>query len=227
MGHEFLSGQTAKFTDSIRDCFRDMLGIEMVLDSSQFDERPFAPRRPMVAMIHFTGRIQGDYVINLEEETAAGLIGAWTDDMPVAVLKELRGEFGGLFKELLNTAVGMSIPSLEEKYGRLTYHPPLVIYGELDAPVIPSSTLTLRSGSGNIDCCVVLDMAGDEVEKRLVEVMEDLKQARHEVQVCYRILEELVSPDHRTTLDPALLKSAEEVMEDVRRMLESGRLSLD
>lgn len=219
MNHEFLAGQTARFTECVRGCFRDMLGAEIVLDDSVCEDRPFSPRRPMVALIHFTGLVQGDYVINLEEETAARLIGAWSEGMAQGALKELRGEFGGLFKELLNTAVGMAIPSLEEKFGRLTYHPPMLFYGELDPPEVPSGTLTLRSESGLIDCCLVLDMAGDDPEKKLIQVMEELERARKEVGVCYRVLAELVSPSHRNTVDPALVAEAETVLKEVGGMI--------
>ncbi len=211
----------------MRDCFRDMLGIEIVLDSSVCDDHPFAPRRPVVVMIHFTGRIQGDYVINLEEETAAGLIGVWSEGMSAAELKEQRREFGGLLKEVLNTAVGMAIPKVEEVYGRLTYHPPMVLYGELDSPEVPSGTVTLRSESGSIDCCLVLDLAGDDLEKKLVRVMEDLDRAKEEMAICYRVLAELVGPSHRGLLDPYLVSQAETVLREVHDMLESSGSTVD
>lgn len=227
MNHEILSSQTLRFTECVRDCFRDMLGTEIVLDSTTCEDHPFAPRRPMVVLIHYTGRIQGDFVINLEEEAAARLIGAWSEGMTGAALKELRGEFGGLFKELLNTAVGMAIPLLEEQFGRLTYHPPMIFYGELDPPDFPSGTLSLRSGAGLIDCCLVLDMAGDDAEKKLVQVMEDLDHARKEVGICCRVLAELVSSSHRGALDPALLREAQAVLHEVSGMLESSSFPTD
>lgn len=227
MNHEFLSSQTLRFTECVRDCFRDKLGTEIVLDSTTCEDHPFAPRRPMVVLIHYTGRIQGDFVINLEEETAARLIGAWSEGMPVAALKELRGEFGGLFKEVLNTAVGMAIPSLEEQFGNLTYHPPMIFYGEIDPPDVPSGTLTLRSGAGLIDCCLVLDMAGSDAEKKLVEVMHDLERAKKEMGICYRVLTELVSSSQRGSLDPALLREAEVVLNEVGGMLESSTFPPD
>ncbi|MBK8802929.1 MAG: hypothetical protein IPN71_12925 [Fibrobacteres bacterium] len=227
MSHEFLSSHTARFAECVRDCFRDMLGTEIVLDGSVCDDHPFAPRRPVVVMIHFTGRIQGDYVINLEEETASGLIGAWSEGMAPSELKELRKEFGGLLKEVLNTAVGMAIPLVEEKYGRLTYHPPMVFYGELDPPDVPSGTMTLRSGAGSIDCCLVLDMAGDDLEQKLVRVMEDLDKAKEEMAICYRVLAELIAPSHREKLDPILVGQAETVLREVHDMLESSGSTVD
>jgi CheY-specific phosphatase CheX len=227
MNHEILSRQTVRFTESVRDCFRDMLGVEIVLDGSECDARPFAPTRPMVAMIHFTGLVHGEFVLNLEEETAARLIGAWSEGMPPSVLRESRPEFGDLLKEVLNTAVGAAIQTLEETFGRLTYHPPMIVYGELDAPVVPSGTLTLKSGAGPIDCCFVLDMAGDDTERNLIKVMEDLGRARQEMSNCYRLLSELVAQSRRALVDPTLLREAESVLGEVREMLESAGSKVD
>jgi CheY-specific phosphatase CheX len=227
MNHEILSRQTTLFTECVRDCFRDMLGMEIVLDSSKFDDHPFAPKRPMIALIHFTGLAQGDFVLNLEEETAVRLIDAWSAGMGASAIRELRSEFGGMLKEVLNTAVGMAIPALEEKFGRLMYHPPLVVYGEMDPPSVPSGTLTLRSGAGLIDCCFVLDMAGDDAEKKLIKVMEDLDNARQEMSNCYKLLRELVAQSHGAVVDPALLRDAEMVLSEVRDMLESAGSKVD
>jgi len=227
MNHEILSCQTAHFTECVRDCFRDMLGMEIVLDNSKVDDHPFAPKRPMVALIHFTGLVQGDFVLNLEEETAARLIGAWSEGMGVSAIKELRPDYGGLLKEVLNTAVGMAIPALEEKFARLMYHPPLVVYGEMDPPSVPSCTLTLRSGAGPIDCCFVLDMAGDDAEKKLIKVMEDLDRARQEMSNCYKLLSELVAQSRGAVVDPALLRDAEAALVEVREMLESAGSEVD
>jgi CheY-specific phosphatase CheX len=214
MDDDIFQSQTVLFTESIRDCFRDMLGAEIVLDNTQVREQTFAPSRPMLAMIHFTGPVQGDYVLNLEEATAARLIGAWSEGMEATDLRELRPDFGGMLKEVLNTAVGMAIPKLEEVYGRLTYHPPMIVYGDLDGPPIPSGTLTLGADAGPIDCCFVLDKAGTDAERMLVQAMEDLRKARAECDSCYRVLHELVDrpPDGRVLAQ--LVESARHLLEE-------------
>ena len=219
MDPEILAGQTTRFAGAVRDCFRDMLGLEIVLDTLDPCRGTFSPRHRLVSMIHFTGAVQGDFVLDMDESTAAGLIGAWSEGMTESDLRPLRPEFGGLLKEVLNTAVGKAIPILEEKFGRLTYHPPVIVYGELDSPEFPSSTLTLPCGVGDIDCSFVLDMAGSDASGLLSQAMVDLHRAREEMSICCKVLEDLIDGSRRNLVSPGLVAEAERVLAETRTML--------
>lgn len=201
------------FAQSVADCLRDMLGAEIVVDP-RLETHSFRPSHPLTVMIHFTGPVQGEYAVSLEESTAAFLIGAWSDGMPLDELKALRSDFGGMLKEMLNAAVGMAIPHLEERVERLTYHPPLVIFGELEYPDVPSGTISLSTGSGEIACSFVLDMAGTEAERMLTRAMDDLRHAREKVQSCYRVLHDLVEkPPEGMTLNH-IIEEAKQLLDE-------------
>ncbi len=211
-----LKTHSSQFAEAIRECFRDMLGVEIAHVPSDVVIRDFSPEFSMVAMIHFTGPVQGNYALSLDETTAAKFIGAWQEGMPVADLRAARVDYGGMLKELLNTAVGMSIPCLEEDVGRLVYHSPLVVYGELDAPSVPSGCILLETESGPLSCCLMVDEAGNDAERLLRQAVEDLRRARHEVESCMRVLDDLLHQSRMGTLAPEILLEAERVLEEVR-----------
>ena len=222
MDQELLQTLSLRFADSIRSSFRDMLGLEISPETSVPMVGRFAPNHRLVVMIHFTGPVQGDFVVNLEEDTAARLIGAWSDGMGSDDLRGMRSDFGGFLKEALNTAVGIAIPSLEEHFGRLTYYPPMVVYGELDAPDIPGCTIELRSGAGVIDCCLVIDLSGGDAERMLVRAIADLETAKNEVTACCKVLADLVEHSRHSAQHAELVAAAERVLAEVRNLLPLG-----
>ncbi len=227
MDRETMCGQTIRFTENVRDSLRDMLGVETAQGGDAVVERTFDPRRKVVAMIHFTGSIQGDCVLNLEEDVAARLAGAWREGMLPDELRNCRADFGGMLKELLNTAAGKALPSLEEGFGRLTFHPPMVVYGEIDAPSVPAGTSTLRTSAGEVDCTLVLDMAGDDNERVLRQAIADLEKARKEVATCYKVLSEIVrqsrsSRSPTNVVSDELIGEAMAVLGDVRESVGEG-----
>ncbi len=217
-----LSALTLRFTECVRDCFRDMLGIEIAMQERAVEIRDFAPACSTVVLIHFTGPMQGDYALSLDETTAARLIGAWSDGMGASELRALRGDFGGMLKEFLNTAVGMAIPALEDIVGRLTYHPPMIVYGELDTPAIPSGNLVLESDAGPIWCSLVLDAAGTDAERMLLQAVADLRKARREVETCARVLTDMLQQSRAGSLPPVVLEEAERVLDEMRVSIDAG-----
>jgi CheY-specific phosphatase CheX len=213
MDADLLLANTQTFAQAVRDCFRDMLGTEIVLEGLPQKQGQFAPAHHLIVMIHFTGPVQGEYVISMAESTAAGFLGAWREGMTQEDLKALRSDFGGMLKEILNTAVGVAIPHLEATFDRLTYHPPMVVYGELEYPDVPCGTLTMATGQGEIQCSFVLDMAGTEAERMLVRAMDDLRQAKHQVESCYKVLHSLVEK-------PPEGNQMRQIVEEARHLLE-------
>jgi len=217
-----LSALTLRFAECVRDCFRDMLGIEIAVQENAVQVSDFAPLYSTVVLIHFTGPMQGDYALSLDETTAARLIGAWSEGMDASELRTLRGEFGGMLKEFLNTAVGMAIPALEEIVGRLTYHPPMIVYGELDTPAIPSGNLVLEAEAGPIACSLVLDAAGTDAERMLLQAVADLRKARREVETCTRVLSDMLQQSRVGSLPPVVLEEAERVLDEMRLSIDAG-----
>lgn len=218
-----LMHHSSRFASAVRECFRDMLGVEIAGQTRDVEIRDFAPEFSAVAIIHFTGVVHGDFVLCLDETTAAKLIGAWQEGMPASDLRAVRPDFGGMLKELLNTAVGKVMPDLEEELGRLTYHPPMLVYGELDAPKMPSGNVLLETDAGPLSCCIVLDEAGSDAERMFKQAVDDLRRARHEVDSCAKVLEELLQQSRMGQLPRELLQEAERLLDELRADFATSR----
>lgn len=223
MDSQILCNQTMAYSEAVRDIIRDMLGVEIAPAGKILVLEGFVPRRGLSALVHFTGFVQGDFAINLDEPVAARLLGAWLEGMSETDLRKLRPEYGGMLKEVLNTAAGRAVVGLEEMFGRLTHHPPMVVYGEIDAPLVPCGRISLRSSVGEIDCCLVLDMAGGEVERMLQKAMEDLEKARREVADCFDVLTEIVSHSHDRGVSNDMIERAESLLKEMREQISPPR----
>lgn len=154
---------------------RDMVGVELAPVEDSLGEVRFAPSKPMTVMIHFTGAIQGEFALSMEEASAARMIGCWSEGMAADELRANRGDFAGFVKEVLNTSVGQVIPGLEKEFDALTFLPPVVIWGELDYPDVPSGRMVASGEPGDVECFFVLNMMGLELGERLQAAIQALR----------------------------------------------------
>jgi hypothetical protein len=83
----------------------------------------------------------------------------------------------------------------------------------MEYPTVPCGTVTLSTGNGDVECCFVLDMAGTEAERMLLRAMDDLRRARHQVESCFHVLQDLVA-------HPPEGNRGRQVLEEARRLLE-------
>lgn len=165
---------------------RDMVGTELEIDPSSLSETKFVPNCGMAVMIHFTGAIQGEFALSLSEETAAKILGAWSEGMGPDELREMRGDFGGFLKECLNTSVGQAMPNLEREFDSLTFLPPVVVYGELEYPDVPAGFTSMTGPAGKLDCYFVLNLMGLELGERLQAALKALGESAREATVAKR-----------------------------------------
>ncbi len=172
----YISTNAVFFAQSVIRSLEDMVGDPFVLNKSSFKEIPFSSRFNMIAYIHFSGTIQGDYILSLDEITAAKLIDAYESGMPENDLREMREDYGGFIKELLNLAVGQSILELEQSFGYLTYTPGTVIYGEVEFPDVTSGTIMIENEKGGILCGFSLNLAEVKIGRKLEETLQELEK---------------------------------------------------
>jgi signal transduction histidine kinase/CheY-specific phosphatase CheX len=154
---------------------RDMIGIEFAPVEDSLEEVRFVPTRTMTAMIHFTGAIQGEFALSLDEAAAARLIGCWSEGMSLDDMRANRPDYGGLVKEVLNVSVGQVIPTLETEFDALTFLPPVVIWGELEYPDVPAGRMGIAAGDDSMECFFVLNMMGLELGERLQAAIQALR----------------------------------------------------
>jgi CheY-specific phosphatase CheX len=172
----YIDTNTLIFATSVIHTLEDMLGINFILNKTSFRERVFSSPFDMTAYSHFTGAIQGDYLLGLDEVLAAQLIEVYEEGMSKSELKKMREEFGGFVKELLNIAVGLSIPELEQNFGELTHTSGVLIYGEMDLPAVKSGTVLIESDLGKILCGFSLNLAQIKIGRTLERILRELER---------------------------------------------------
>ncbi len=191
------------FATAVCNNIRDMVGVELSTSSESLAEVRFLPSRAMTVMIHFTGAIQGEFAVSLDETYAAALIGAWSEGMPDDELCAMRGDYGGFLKELLNTSVGQVIPGLESEFDALTFLPPVVVWGSLEYPDVPAGFMSASSDGGEIQCYFVLNMMGLELGERLQAAIQQLRSSVQEASAAKRSVASMLEafPQGLVTVD--------------------------
>jgi len=174
------------FATAVCNNIRDMVGSEVSPDPASLGEVRFAPSMPMTVMVHFTGAIQGEFAVSLDEAVAARMIGAWSEGMPDEELKAMRCDYGGFLKEALNTSVGQVILDLEKEFDALTFLSPVVIWGTLEYPDVPSGRMKATGDAGEIECYFVLNMMGLELGERLQSAIQALRASVQEASAAKR-----------------------------------------
>jgi chemotaxis protein histidine kinase CheA/CheY-specific phosphatase CheX len=173
---DYLTENTSVFGSSIIQVINDMVGLQFSVSDEIRVERRFTCSRSMLVSIHFAGIIQGEYVIGVDELTAAKMIGMYNDGDTLESIKASREEYSGFLKEALNQTVGMAILPLEKEFDGLTFSPAIAIYGELEYPQVPVGKMTLGAEAGAIDCYFILNMTNLGIGEKLQQALADIKE---------------------------------------------------
>ena len=181
------------FASAMAQSIQDMVGVETVPDTGNVNEGLFSPEKGMIATIHFTGLIQGEYAICVDEKTVASWIGCYEEGMELADLKGMRDDYAGFLKEALNATVGSAILNLSDNFPDLTFLSPVVMYGELDYPSVPSGKMLLKSQAGDAECFFVLNMMGLELGERLQSTLIELQESAKEAALAKKNVEGMLN----------------------------------
>jgi signal transduction histidine kinase/CheY-specific phosphatase CheX len=159
-----------------------MVGVPFSVKEASFSESSFVSSFKMVTFISFSGIIQGNYLCSLDETTAIKIIGGFTEGMSDEQVREMRPDFSGFVKEVLNLSVGQSIVELEKNFGDLTFNPSTVVYGELEFPDFLSGNVLLESEHGNILCGFSLNLANLRIGQKFEEALNEIEKKTAEAQ---------------------------------------------
>jgi len=187
-----ISTHTVIFAANTIKTIKDMTGLSFELDRSSLQVIPFLSAFNMAAYIHFTGTVQGDYILNLDEQTAARLTGLSCQGMPAREMRQMRKEYGGLIKELLNISVARAIPELEQRFGNLTYTPATLVYGELIFPEVMSGHITIQGTEEAIRCGFSINLARIKINRQLEQARQDLEKKSGEADDARKDLEQIL-----------------------------------
>jgi two-component system chemotaxis sensor kinase CheA len=201
----YLYANTVFFAQKLCQAIGDMNGVPFQIKKETIREQPFLTPHEMIAYIHVSGTIQGDYIVAMDEKVACKLIGAYTEGMGDKAVKELRDEYCGFIKELVNVAVGQSVVELEKSFGNLTFSSPTVVYGKVEFPEVMSGRLDIAGEVGVIQCAFSLNMANIKLGKKLEEALQDLEKKTAEARESQRNIQNMLTiyPSGLVTINPA------------------------
>ena len=221
----YLKANTILFAQRVCQSIEDMLGIPIQMCKETLQEKPFNSPYKMIAYITFSGSIQGNYLCSLDEIVALKLIGAYEEGMSTEQIRDLRQEYSGFIKEMLNLSVGQSIVELEKNFGDLTFSPSTVIFGEIEFPDILSGSIQIEGKAGKLLCGFSLNLANLKIGQKLEEALSDLEKKTSEAQEAQRnissILEcipiGLATIDQTGTVLPGFSKSLVSLIDPLYR----------
>jgi CheY-specific phosphatase CheX len=182
-----VSTHTLVFAKNVIQTIKDMTGISFVLNEDSFQESWFSPSFHMIAHIHFVGTIEGDYLLSLNEVLAAKLIHAYEEGMSDDDLREMRQDYGDFIKELLNTAVGSSIMTLEQTFGNLSYTYCVLIYGEIEFPKVSSGGVKIEGENMQILCGFSLNLVKLKIGRKFEEATAENLRMKTELDIARRL----------------------------------------
>lgn len=189
----YLYSNALTFGQNTAQTIMDMTGQNFAAEQSSIIEGAFNRSSGMTVSIPFAGTIQGTYILTLQEQVAAAIIGEWQEGMEQEALQQLRGDTGGFIKELLNIAVGQSIVELEKNFGDLTFSPATVVYGIVEYPEVRSGQITIKGDVGIITCAFSLNLANIRIGQKLEEALAEIALRTREAEETKRNIQTILA----------------------------------
>lgn len=192
---DLLSENTLKFSESVSSMLEGMFGPSFIPDKNVNLESGVISDKNFFVSIFFTGMVYGEYLLVMNEETAASILGQTFKGKSGVELEQARQEISSAFCELLNMVVGESIVGLIRVYQKITLTPPRSFFGSINYPKVMTGKTTLRMGNDNIDCYLYVDRMKLDIassyKEALVKVLhahKELKEAMNKLQLQQTIL---------------------------------------
>lgn len=192
---DLISDNTLKFSESVSGMLEGMFGPSFIPDKNVNLESGVMSDKNFFVSIFFTGMVYGEYLLVMNEETAASILGQTLKDKSGVELEQARLEISSAFCELLNMVVGESIVGLIRVYQKITLTPPRSFFGSINYPKVMTGKTTLRMGTDNIDCYLYVDRMKLDIassyKEALVKVLhahKELKEAMNKLQLQQTIL---------------------------------------
>ncbi|QDV70043.1 Sensor protein ZraS [Rosistilla carotiformis] len=183
---QHLSDHARAFEEISERVLFDMFGVSTLQRSDVMESSSLRTKKNFIVSIYYTGTVFGEYVIAMDEETAARVIGI-DETIFQQTQPEVREMICDAISETLNTIVGEAIVRLQETYAKLTVTAPRVYFGEIRYPQFRTRSVTMETQVGHVECHFCLDLmrldlatSYDEAMASLVEINTKLKAAnRH------------------------------------------------
>ena len=181
-----ITEHTTEFRNITGAVLEDMFGVGTSEVGPAEEQNSVTTQRTFIVSLHYTGTVFGEYLLAMDEETAARIIGI-EDPITDENRDEIRDDICDAMSETLNTIVGQAIVGLQKEYSKLTMTAPRVYFGNIRYPQFRTGSTWVETEFGRVECCFCLDLmrlslaeSYDEAMKSILEINEKLKEAnRH------------------------------------------------
>ncbi|MDM8565981.1 PP2C family protein-serine/threonine phosphatase [Candidatus Halobeggiatoa sp. HSG11] len=226
--HDYTNSHIFLFAKNVIKTLEDMVEASFQLNDNSVQKTSFPNFLPIVAYIHFAGIIEGNYLLSLNETLAIKLIDAYEEGMSKDDIQEIRGEYGGFIKELLNIAVGQSIIELEKTFGNLSYNSCTSVYGEIEFPDFSATYITIEGKEEEMLCGFSLNLVRLKIGKKFEEARAENLRMGAELDIARRLQEMVLPSSQELTsvkdLDiAAFMQTADEVGGDYYDVIQASK----
>jgi CheY-specific phosphatase CheX len=207
---------TVFFSNCVCETISDMTGIAYKPHSDVFTDNEISLQQGFLVLIPFSGKIQGNFYLCMDEKVAASLCGLYKEGMSVADLQKTRSDYSSFMLEVINCAAAKSISHLENEYRPLFSLPPYVIYGKAEMPNVTSGDIIIKGEKGTVQCALSVDLAKlrNEEKDKAVEAQPEVAAVASAMPMANDVARALV----------VQVKSLAEKVKDINRVIAKSKL---
>lgn len=173
----------AAFQATAKRVLMDMFGLETTKTTEVVESVAVKTSKSFIVSIYYTGTVYGEYLLAMDEETAAKILGI-DESITDSNRTEIQEQFCDAFSEILNMIVGECLVQLQATYAKLTLTPPRVFFGKIRYPNFRTGCSVLHTPAGEVECHFCLDLmrldlatSYNDALASLLDVNSKLKQA--------------------------------------------------
>jgi diguanylate cyclase (GGDEF)-like protein len=170
---DYIDSYTLLFAQRLSETIGDMTGIQFTVNKPSLKEQSFRFNNGMTVYIHFYGKVQGEFIIGIDEHAALKLTGI--ENSATSDITQYREDLSGFFNEVLNIASAQTLPELELVFENLTYFPAIVAFGDIIFPEVRSSMVDIVSETAIIQCGFSLNMVSAKIVRKLERMEKSLE----------------------------------------------------
>lgn len=157
-----------QYAHSIQKTLHELLNVEIQQLNSAETVNTLSNQEDLYFSILFTGQIYGEFLIGLNKNNAAKILGLYDPALSEADnYQKNRLEIIDTFKEIINIAAASTLGQFKVVFPDLSITPPKAIEGNLYLSSYQIQNTKLQSVSGTLSCYIYIDYMKLEVKEVL------------------------------------------------------------
>ena len=162
-----IRNNTALFIQNVRQTLKEMANADFMVAAKVPVSASAVFENGMTVVSHFSGMIQGDFMLATDEITASKIADVYFEEASLTAIIAQREIYSGFMCEAMNICAHHSLEDLEKKFGALTLLPPAWIYGEYHTADYVSGIGMISGKCGVILCSLSLNMISLQIIEQL------------------------------------------------------------